>query len=356
VGKRVFGWSDGGRIERFAYDELGNRVSDATGNDFSYNAECNRLLWADLAGGPAPISYAYDEAGFVTERAGVPITWTASGRIASFGADSFAWDMNGRLVSMTVGGVERDFELFGGRVEGDAAQGTLGMLDLGDVALQLGTGERLYRHLDFRGNVSFVSDDLGEVVSHHRYVPYGLDASFGPAGNTVTFVGQPQIGELMILGFRIYDPAVGRFLSPDPILQLVNQFSYTLGNPVWYSDPDGRDAADVVVAVGATVSLGIAVAIVIVTGGIASPLIAWLVGIGFTIDFALVGWTIAVASHGGPSPMGPPTGPSGPEGTGCAPAALATMPGVGSLLWFLLALQLLLASSLLRGLRVGRRS
>jgi RHS repeat-associated protein len=353
VGKRVFGWSDGGRIERFAFDELGNRVSDATGNDFSYNAESNRLLWADLAGSPAPISYAYDEAGFVTERAGVPITWTAWGRMASFGPDSFEWDMNGRLVSMTVGGVERRFELFGGRVEGDAAQGTLGMLDLGDVALQLGTGERLYRHLDFRGNVSFLSDDLGEVVSHHRYAPYGLDASFGPGGDTATFVGQPQIGELMVLGFRIYDPAIGRFLSPDPILQLVNQFSYTLGNPVWYSDPDGLGALETAQAVGEGAAFTLLVAAVIVLGPPASALGALIIGLSFGLGGLLLGLAVGVACHtaAASSPAGDPS-----ASAGCAPAALATMPGVGSLLWFLLALQLLLAAPLLRGLRAGRRS
>jgi RHS repeat-associated protein len=348
VGKRVFGWSDGGRIERFAYDELGNRVSDATGNDFSYNAERNRLLWADLAGSPAPISYVYDEAGFVTERAGVPITWTASGRIASFGSDSFAWDMSGRLLSMTVGGVERRLELFGGRVEGDPAQGTLGMLDLGGVALQLGTGECLYRHLDFRGNVGFVSDDLGEIVSHHRYAPYGLDASFGPAGNTVTFVGKPQIGELMILGFRIYDPAIGRFLSPDPILQLVNQFSYTLGNPVWFSDPDGRDGLATAVAVGAAIvwAAGIIAALVPATA-VGAAALAVSIGIGgllLAYAFAVVSHTTGVSFVGEPS-----------ASTSCAPVALPTIPGVGSLLWFLLVLQLLLAGPVLRGLRAGRR-
>ncbi|MBW1684197.1 MAG: RHS repeat-associated core domain-containing protein [Deltaproteobacteria bacterium] len=344
VGKRVFGWSDGGRIERFAYDELGNRVSDAIGNDFSYNAERNRLLWADLAGSPAPISYVYDEAGFVTERAGLPITWTASGRIASFGSDSFAWDMSGRLLSMTVGGVERRFELFGGRVEGDPAQGTLGMLDLGGVALQLGTGERLYRHLDFRGNISFVSDDLGEIVSHHRYAPYGLDASFGPAGNTVTFVGKAQIGELMILGFRIYDPAIGRFLSPDPILQLVNQFSYTLGNPVWFSDPDGSEAGSVFPSDGARAAFILEMAVIACLAPGAAG--------GIWIFAALVMlWDASGAINVWPA--GGVGGAGELESAGCAPVELTRIAASGWIFPLLLALQLVLGLLVLRG-RKGR--
>jgi len=343
VGKRVFGWSDGARVERFAYDELGNRVSDATGNDFGYNGERNRLLWADLAGGPAPIGYVYDEAGFVTERAGVSVTWTASGRIASFGSDSFAWDMSGRLISMMVGGVERDFELFGGRVEGDPSQGTLGMLDLGDVALQLATGERLYRHLDFRGNVSFVSDDLGDVVAHHRYAPYGLDASFGPAGNTVTFVGKPQIGDLMILGFRIYDPAIGRFLSPDPILQLVNQFSYTLGNPVWYSDPDGSSPGSVFPSDGARAAFILEMAV-----------IACLVPAAAGAIWIFVALVMLWDAAGGMmmSPAGGAGGAGGAgelESAGCAPVELTRIADAGWIFPLLLALQFVLGLLVLRG-------
>ena len=32
----------------------------------------------------------------------------------------------------------------------------------------------------------------------------------------------------------------GRFLSQDPVFQEINQYSYTLGNPVWWGDPDGE--------------------------------------------------------------------------------------------------------------------
>jgi len=46
----------------------------------------------------------------------------------------------------------------------------------------------------------------------------------------------------MWLGARVYDPKIGRFLSPDPVFDLVNQFTYTLGNPIRYWDPDGQRA------------------------------------------------------------------------------------------------------------------
>lgn len=45
---------------------------------------------------------------------------------------------------------------------------------------------------------------------------------------------------------RLYDPVIGRFLSPDPQLQEpyssqnYNRYSYCLNNPLKYNDPNGE--------------------------------------------------------------------------------------------------------------------
>jgi RHS repeat-associated protein len=156
-------------------------------------------------------------------------------------ADTLAWDGLGRLRAATVGGVAARFG-FGGRSANRPPAAPLA-LDLGDVWVGF-AGMHRYRHLDFRGNVKFVSDDAGEVVAHYRYAPFGLDAVFGADDDGVRFVARPELGELMLLGARVYDPAAARFLSPDPLFQVVNQFAYTLGNPVWFSDPDGLSPND----------------------------------------------------------------------------------------------------------------
>jgi RHS repeat-associated protein len=233
-GKRVFGWSAGSGDPRlYAYDELGNQTGVPGGASYVYNAERNRLLAAGAIG------YSYDEAGFVVSRGGVPITWTATGRLASYGGASAVWDLSGRLVALDLGGTPRRFDLFGGRVESDAATGAVGALDLGEVSLGPLPGERTYWHLDFRGNVGFVSDDAGVVTSHHRYRPHGVDPDFAAGANRNTFLGKPEAGPFQLLGARVYDPEVGRFLSPDPVLTSTNQFAYTSGNPVAFSDADG---------------------------------------------------------------------------------------------------------------------
>jgi len=55
---------------------------------------------------------------------------------------------------------------------------------------------------------------------------------------------------------RIYDPAIGRFFSPDPYIQApdnsqnFNRYSYVLNNPLKYTDPSGELPFLVPVAIG----------------------------------------------------------------------------------------------------------
>ena len=55
----------------------------------------------------------------------------------------------------------------------------------------------------------------------------------------------PEFG-LINMNARLYDPMIGRFLSPDPYVQApdftqsYNRYSYCLNNPLIFSDPDGK--------------------------------------------------------------------------------------------------------------------
>jgi len=363
VGKRVFGWSGGsGGTESFVYDPLSNLVGDADGDTFTYNAEGNRLLAATLAETGIPIDYSYDEAGFVTSRGGVPITWTAAGRLASYGEVSVEWDMLGRPLSFTVGSVERDVALFGGRVERDPDSGALLATDLGEVSAGFGP-ERRYRHLDVRANVSFVSDESGAVVSHYRYAPYGVDAVFGIDEGGVSFVGRPEIGDLMLLGARVYDPAVARFLSPDPVFQVVNQYAYTLGNPVWFTDPDGTDSGPGGVEVGAEfIKAAVATVFLFATGATAGPAVAVALAITFSVQWFLVAYLFAQWVNGaGFAEFDPHSGlplsatSAGAQVAsqlaapgGCAPTQLTRLPDARWLLYWLIPLQVVLGWAVLR--------
>jgi RHS repeat-associated protein len=262
VGARVFHWWGstwvGGVLQDedervYAWDELSNPASDAAGDVFAYNAERSRLLSADSNG--VSHSYTYDEAGYATSRDGLPIAWTATGRLARIGPAlaplaEIEWDMAGRPVSITVGGATRAFALFGGSVELDPVTQQLGWLHLTHVSLPFRGDERRYVHLDPSGNVGFVTDEQGGITSQRRYHPFGLDRVYGSEGLggaiSQGFVGGAELAGdgiatgLVLLGARVLDSDTGRFLSPDPELQLLNQYTYALGNPVQYWDPDGQ--------------------------------------------------------------------------------------------------------------------
>lgn len=235
---RVTRWSNGSGQQEIAYDAQSNLLAEGD-TTFVYNGEGNRLLSVNPLG-ELPIAYTHDEAGFTTSRDGKPITWTANGRIASHGSDHFEWDALAAPISCTVDGVTT-FWLFDGAVIGDES-GNPWKIEGDEYSIDLQAGTRLFRHHDFRGNVKFTSGDSGVVEAHYVYSPYGLDEVHGSAADKVGFAGRSEIGDLMLLGARVFDPLSGRFLSPDPMFQIVNQFGYTLGNPVWWWDPDGTQA------------------------------------------------------------------------------------------------------------------
>jgi RHS repeat-associated protein len=375
-GSRVARWNDGlGGDEEYRFDARSNLLA-AGETSFQYNPEGNRLLAVTRAGENVG-QYGYDEAGFATVRNGQPLAWSAAGRLTGHGADRFVWDGLGRLHEAEVDGVVARFA-FGGRVQADPSGVPLA-IDLGEVVVGLG-GAHLYRHLDFRGNVKWVSDEEGEVVAHYRYAPFGLDAVFGAEEDPVRFAARAEIGELMLLGERIYDPAVGRFLSPDPLFQIVNQFSYTLGNPVWFSDPDGtspeaNDAVsgfDSLVGTLAVIAAALGVLAVLLRFGPLPHLHA--IAAVFGLVSALLGLLIALmllfgkprSKSGHANPVVQPTSGGGAGGTGggggsgggggggggsvggCSPAQLTAVPRLGGWLPFLIPLQLLLGFLLLR--------
>ena len=54
---------------------------------------------------------------------------------------------------------------------------------------------------------------------------------------------------------RLYDPVLGRLLSPDPIVQepympqIFNRFSYAMNNPLCYVDENGESFFDILCAI-----------------------------------------------------------------------------------------------------------
>ena len=117
-----------------------------------------------------------------------------------------------------------------------------------------------YYHLDAVGNVRVVTNQAGQVVERHDYLPFGEECTTGPcssnpgvgAGQTRKFTGKERDSEtgLDYFGARYYQGILGRFISVDPVVntraslaepQRWNRYAYALNSPLRVTDPDGRE-------------------------------------------------------------------------------------------------------------------
>lgn len=119
------------------------------------------------------------------------------------------------------------------------------------------TTENLYYILkDHQGSFNQITDESGKTVELLSFDPWGrrrnpLTWSYTNAPTTSKFsrgyTGHEHLDNFGLINMngRMYDPNLGRFLSPDPILQNPgstqghNRYSYVLNNPLKYTDPSG---------------------------------------------------------------------------------------------------------------------
>lgn len=123
----------------------------------------------------------------------------------------------------------------------------------GGVIYVLNDGETegtfYYSFADHLGSITSIYDKNGTKVFSAYYDAWGKQTV---TTNTLNFhrgyTGHEMLPEFGLINMngRLYDPALGRFLSPDNYVQMpdfsqsFNRYSYCLNNPLKYTDPDGE--------------------------------------------------------------------------------------------------------------------
>ena len=281
------------------YDAAGNvsRIVDGVNSetvDYTYD-DLDRLLTASV---PTGESFAYDTIGNMTSKAGTTLDYGTTApkhAVKSHGSTTYTYDANGSMTARGTQTIKYDPEQRPIRIQdgtnyylstydGDGVRrkrqdsnGTVHYLGGYERKLAAGSSSpeavtkyysaslgAMSRPLAFRrgGTLHWVgSDHLGGTVrvmdssftalDGMRYKPYGEDRDTGSSLNTDRkFTGQTEdeAAGLYWYASRAYDPAIGRFVSPDSIVpapgnpQSLNRYSYVYNNPLKYVDPSGHSA------------------------------------------------------------------------------------------------------------------
>ncbi|MCF6524832.1 polymorphic toxin-type HINT domain-containing protein [Streptomyces sp. JJ36] len=266
----------------YTHDPIGNlqsvtdtTASGSTARDYRYPGySADESSYTPGAAHPHAVTtagadnYSYNAAGQVTSRTAGGVTstfeWNAQNRITgiteqySGGEEetTYVYDAGGALL-MRTSATEDVLYVSGHEVHvpaGGTARATRSYVSGGTtVALRTASdtepdGELTWLMSDGQASTQLTVLAATGAVTRRRYTPYG-DQRGGttlPAGTDRGFLGEPEDDAtgLSLLGARMYDPALGRFLSTDELVspydpQNLGAYAYARNNPVLYSDPSG---------------------------------------------------------------------------------------------------------------------
>ena len=274
-----------GTRSNFGYDAFGNRISCTQGaGNCQYSAidtTTNRLSSATYeTGGSGNVAsfwghtYAYDAVNMATRDLTASSTrefvYTADDeRLAVYTVGGGAWNWTVRDAG---GKVLREF------TSQNPASGPVGsgswtwskdyvwrdgsLLASRQTDSVSGSITTDHYHLDHLGTPRRITDEQNRIVGIHDYYAFGPEDPHGTNESPMTrlkFTGHERDltgsgtgpGTLDYMHARYYDPAVGRFLSPDPVLdvktalrfpQALNRYSYVRNSPLNFTDPTGKVA------------------------------------------------------------------------------------------------------------------
>ena len=256
-------------FRNYEYDVLGN-IMEKDGKTYTYNANCG--------GGPHavcdtfdPVSqtravYVYDDNGNMTAKQVIVLgeaqdlteyEYDMENRLRRIRKDgmvkaTYEYDGDGGRTSKSVGGIITEFvgSLYEMGPGGDSRHIYLGSQRIATVR---GDGF-FYYHTDHLGGTNVATDRDGAIREIREYRPFGATAFSHVVYDDPVDQGRYYFTQhyedpessLIFMQARYYDPELGRFISPDTIVQSAenpqtfNRYAYAGNNPVNNVDPSGH--------------------------------------------------------------------------------------------------------------------
>jgi RHS repeat-associated protein len=253
----------------YGYDDVGTiRLKDGVTFSPGNPAQPQRLVSSS-----AGDYFAYDPEGNVIARQSPAgsrtMTYDAAGRMTRLSEPSRGldvttdYDATGQMVRETtiVPGARHTLLVPFPGVEVRDGQTTVQVF-LGTLrVLTLGPGAAVTQPMcDLLGSARAVLNESGAVVASAAYKSYGepRGGEVPDSVSTLRFAAAHRQDEsgLLLMGWRHYDPAMGRFLEPDHVLaslydpQALNRYSYARDNPVNLTDPSGHNPVLALLLIG----------------------------------------------------------------------------------------------------------
>jgi len=239
---------------KYGYDTIGRKLSMS-------GAMATTVL-------PAPVSPAtYDAANELTTWNGTTLSYDASGNVTSDGLHSYTWNARNQLSAIDSGSTASFvYDPLGRRTTKTILGTTTNLFYDGlDVVQELsgttpvanlliGGLDEHFMRTDAAGSRSFLTDNQGgtqvltdsngDTQSLYGYDPFGNTVVSGSStSNSFAYTGRENDSPLGLYYYRAryYNPAVGRFMSQDPIgfAGGINFYAYVDDDPVDQIDPSG---------------------------------------------------------------------------------------------------------------------
>lgn len=260
----------------YRYNVHGNLLSKQSINDYQYgvNAGPHAVTFANGS------NYYYNDAGQMTSGGGRAIQYSAFGKPTSISKGSYSTSIkygphqqrvqrldneNGALKTTSYIGKLYERIESAGEVEHVHYMGEFAVHSWKEIS---GQRNNVYFHRDHIGSIVAKTDESIQSANNIRHLanePWGqrqdqywdgslLGSLSGSELEEVTYATTRGFTDhehldgvgLIHMNGRVYDPIVGRFVSPDPWIQDLqnsqsfNRYSYVWNNPLRYTDPTGE--------------------------------------------------------------------------------------------------------------------